>query len=440
MGRSYIGLPIRMHLGMRDFLRQHNRDAYNNFNNLELFFESWHYGINYFNGYHYVVNVEGQFDFHLKHFNSPTTPPPLWYHTDVYPDFEIWGYKFESDRKIPGYTVIDEAGKQGMKITTKRWLPDGHSIPETNIKVITDALYESNTDYHLISLSLDDLKIQQRETLSDPEGRIQFQASGAGTDIGIYRDGNPGFISVPDYRLDNSFPRAWEEITLTPILFNKGGEDVNMVEAKLFSLNQDLEIIENTSSSGPISQGEISDKTTFKIRSRARDLDRASLRLILKYNDREDRFLLDVPFYSSEKVLEDFEIADGRTFTMDTGEEIRFGEGNGDGIANPGEWISVLTQSDLRNDCWYGLKLYSDDLNIEKSKENQIWSLRDTYIGNMRPTSEVYIDPDCPVGHKIEFQGKYDFQKRGNPAGNFQASQSFVHETHRVNFHVEVSK
>ena len=440
MGRSYIGLPIRMHVGMRDFLRQHDRDAYNNFNNLELFFESWHYGINYFNGFHYVVNVEGQFDFHLKHFNLPATPPPLWYHLDVYPDFEIWGYQFESDRKIQGYTVIDEAGKQGMKITTKRWLPDGPSIPETKITVVTDALYESNTEYHLISMSLDDLQIHQKETSSDPEGRIQFQLSGTPTDIGIYRDGDPGFISVPDYRLDTSFPRAWEEIKFTPVLFNKGGEAVDFVEAKLFSLDQDLEIIEPASGNGSIKPGEISDKATFKIRARSKDLDRASLKLILKYNDREDRFLLDVPFYSSEKVLEDFEIADGRRFTMDSGEEILFGKGNGDGIANPGERISVLTQSDLRDDCWYGVKLYSDDPNIDKSKENQIWSLRDTYIGNMRPTSEVYIRPDCPEGHKIEFQGRYDFQKRGNPAGNFQASQSFVHETHRVNFQVMVSK
>ena len=124
-------------------------------------------------------------------------------------------------RKIPGYTVIDEAGKQGMKITTKRWLPDGISIPETKIKVITDKLHKSKTGYHLISLSLDDFQIHQSETLSDSEGRIQFEVSGAGSDIGIYFEGDPGFISVPDYKLDTSFPKAWEEITLTPFLFKK---------------------------------------------------------------------------------------------------------------------------------------------------------------------------------------------------------------------------
>jgi hypothetical protein len=77
---------------------------------------------------------------------------------------------------------------------------------------------------------------------------------------------------------------------------------------------------------------------------------------------------------------------------------------------------------------------------IDKSKENQIWSLRDTYIGNMRPTSEVFIHPDCPEGHKIEFHGVYDFQKRGSPAGNYQAAHSFIHETHRVHFQVTINK
>jgi len=440
MGKSYIGLPIRMHIGMRDFLRQHNFDAYNNFKELELYFESWHYGINYFNGYHYVVNVEGQFDFHLKHFRHPKARPPFWYHIDVYPNFDIWGYRFESDREIPGYTVIDDAGRHGMKIQTKRWLPDGISIPETNIKVITDVLYKANTEYNIVFMNLDNMQIHKEKTESNSEGRIQFQVKGLATDVGIYRDGDIGFVSVPDYRLDTSFPRAWEVISLTPLLFNKGGEVVDVVKAKLVSINENLEVIEDEFIAGPIKPGEIFDDASFKIQARANDLDRAKLKLILKYHNREDIFLLDIPFYSADRILESFEIADGRNFTMDSGEEIRFGEGNGDGIPNPGERISVFTQSDLRNDCWYGLKIYTDDMYIDKLKENQIWSLRDTYIGNMRPTSEVFIHPDCPVGHKIEFHGVYDFQKRGSPAGNYQAAHSFVHETHRVHFQVTVNK
>jgi len=440
MGRSYIGLPIRMHIGMRDFLRQHNRDAYNKFNGLELFFESWHYGINYFNGYHYVVNVEGQFDFHLKHFRRPKSQPPFWYHIDVYPDFDVWGYDFESDRNIPGYTVIDEAGEHGMKIKTKRWLPDGHSIPETNIKVTTDALYQVDSHYNLIFLNLDNMQISKADTKSNLTGRIQFQVKGTGSDIGIYQNGDPGFISVPDYRLDTSFPKAWDVISLTPILFNKGGDVVEVVEAKLISLDENLEVIDDAFTTGPINPGSISEKASLRIRSRSTGLDKANLKLIIKYNDREDTFLLEIPFYSSDSILENFEIADGRSFIMDSGDEIRFGEGNGDGIANPGERVSVFTKSDLRDDCWYGLKLFTDSPFIDTSKENQIWSLRDTYIGNMRPTSEVFIHPECPAGQIIEFQGTYDFQKRGSPVGNFQAAHSFVHETYRVNFQVMVEE
>jgi S-formylglutathione hydrolase FrmB len=434
MGRSYIGLPIRMHIGNRDFLRQHNLDAFNNFKKLELFFESWHYGINYFQGYHYVVNVEGQFDFHLKHFKKPAIRPPFWYHIDVYPDFEIWGYQFDSNRDVPGYTTIDEACQQGLKISTKRWLPEGHMIPDVNIKVSTDGLYMANTTYHLISLGLNDHQIYQKEVESDEQGRIHFEVKGSGADIGIYREGDPGFISMADYRLDSRFPEAWEVISLTPLLFNKGGKAVDNIEIDLVSLDEDLEVIDDAQKAGPIQAGDTNDKISFRIRSRSVDLDRAKLKLMVKYSDREDRFLLEVPFYSSENILESYQIADGRTFITDKGEEIKFGEGNGDGIADPGERISILTQSDLRDDCWYGLKLYTDDPNIIREKEEIIWSFRDTYIGNMRPTSEVFISPDCPEGHEIKFQGVYDFQKRGSPVGNFQAAHSFIHETHRVQF------
>lgn len=440
MGRCYVGLPIRMHIGNRDFLRQHNLDAFNNFKKLELFFESWHYGINYFQGYHYVVNVEGQFDFHLKHFKKPAPKPDFWYHIDVYPDFEVWGYQFDSDRNIPGYMTIDEACEQGLKISTKRWLPDGHTIPDVNIKVSTDGLYKANTIYNLILLGLEDHKVHQKVVESDEQGMIHFEVKGSGADIGIYREGDPGFVSMADYRLDSSFPRAWEVISLTPLLFNKGGKAVDAIDIDLVSLDEDLEVIDDAQKTGPIQPGDTNTKITFRIRARSIELDRAKLKVTLKYNNRDDQFLLEVPFYSSGKMLESYQIADGRTFTTDKGEEIKYGEGNGDGIADPGERVSILTQSDLRDDCWYGLKLFSDDSYIIKAKEEQIWSFRDTYIGNMRPTSEVFISPDCPEGHEIEFQGVFDFQKRGSPAGNFQAAHSFIHETHRVHLQLVVGK
>ena len=440
MGKCYIGLPIRMHIGSRDFLRQHNLDAYNSFKKLELFFESWHYGINYFLGYHYVVNVEGQFDFHLKHFNKPAQKPSFWYHIDVYPDFEVWGYTFETDRNIPGYTTIDEACMQGLKISTKQWLPDGHTIPGVNIRVTTDALYQANSKYNLISLGLEDHFVHQDVVETDAEGRIQFEVRGTGADVGIYREGDQAFISMADYRLDIGFPRAWKVISLTPLLFNKGGQPVDAIDVDLLSLDDDLEVIDDSEKTGLIQPGLIYDKISFRIRSRSVNLDRAKLKLILKYNNREDKFLLEVPFYSSEQMLESYQIADGRTFRTDKGEVIAFGEGNGDGVADPGERISILTQSDLRNDCWYGLKLYTDDPYIIRAKEELIWSLRDTYIGNMRPASEVYISPECPSGHIVEFQGIFDYQKRGSPAGNFQASHSFIHESHRVQVRLIVGK
>jgi hypothetical protein len=245
---------------------------------------------------------------------------------------------------------------------------------------------------------------------------------------------------MADYRLDNSFPRAWEVISLIPLLFNKGGKAVDAIDIDLVSLDEDLEVIDDAQKTGPIQPGDMNTKISFRIRARSMELDRAKLKVTLKYNNHDDQFLLEVPFYSSEKMLESYQIADGRTFTTDKGEEIKYGEGNGDGIADPGERISILTQSDLRDDCWYGLKLYTDDRYVVREKEEIIWSFRNTYIGNMRPTSEVFISPDCSEGREIEFQGIFDFQKRGSPAGNFQAAHSFIHETHRVHLQLVVGK
>ena len=441
MGRNYIGLPIRQHIGMKDFLRQHNLEIDHAFKGLELFYESWQYGVNYFNGFHTVVNVEGQFDFHLKHFRQPPSKPLMWYHIDVYPNFELWGYRFESNRDVSGFTIIDEACEAGLKITTRQWLPDGPNIPDSVIHVTTDARYLANTSYQITRLNLADLRVQTENVTSDENGKIHFSVNSSGSDIGIHRPDASGFVSVADYRLDTDFPRAWQEIRLTPILFNKGGVAVDSIHVELMSQDEAIEVLDNTATIERIEPGEVHQQTSFRIRCRSTHLDRGRLKVMLKYANREDRFLLEVPFYSADMDLTEFEIGDGRTFNQDNGEQLTFGSGNGDGVADPGEWIAILTRSDrLDDEAWYGLKLYTNDSYVDSQKERAVWSLRPDWSGTARQAPGVYIRPDCPVGHEITFFGVYDFQKRGNLQRDRQGAHSFIHETKRAHVRIVVGQ
>jgi hypothetical protein len=440
MGRNFVGMPIRMHLGSKDFLRQHDQEIDQAYQTLELNYESWHYGIGYFKGFHNAVNIKGQFDFHMKYFRMPLTRPEKWHHIDVYPSFSVWNYNITTNRNIPGFTILNDVRREGFSFQTKKWLPDGPTIPDLSVKIETDSIYAPNTSFQLIRLDIPTRKIYRSDVRSDKIGRIQWQGTGQQSDIGLYRTGDPGHISMVTYTLDRKMPGVGDIVSLSPLLFNKGGAAADSVRMELIAQDEDVEVIDPAMTIGQIAQGALHEKTAFRIRSRNAGLDRAKLKLMLNYNGKKDQFLLEVPFYSPEKTLQHFEVADGRSIKLEVEEKTRVGEGNGNGIANPGEWISIFTQSDLDSLHAIGLQLFTEDPYVTMDNRRMLFFARNDWSGAQRMTSQVLIKPDCPDGHEINFYGIYEFQKNGNTRRDSHGAHSFIHETKRVSFTVKVKR
>ena len=78
---------------------------------------------------------------------------------------------------------------------------------------------------------------------SDVTGRLLFNLKGGGSDVGIFLQDDPGFISMANYKMDEKLPQAWQKITLIPILFNKGGSIVDSIKVDLISQDEDLEVL-----------------------------------------------------------------------------------------------------------------------------------------------------------------------------------------------------
>ncbi|SKB70600.1 alpha/beta hydrolase [Dyadobacter psychrophilus] len=440
MGRNFVGLPIRMHLGSKDFLRQHDREIDDAYQTLELNYESWHYGIGYFRGFHNAVNIKGQFDFHMKYFRMPLAKPEKWHHIDVYPNFSVWNYDVSTNRNVPGFTLLDNVRKEGFSFQTKKWLPDGPSVPNVSIKIETDSIYTPNKNYELIRLDVPTRKISRSNVRSDKKGRIQYEGTGQDSNIGFYQNGDPAHITMATYTLDRKMPGIADIVSLSPLLFNKGGTAVDSIRIELIAQNEEVEVIDPAITIGKIAQGTLYEKTAFKIRARNASLDRAKLKLVLTYHGKKDQFLLEVPFYSPEKKLTNFKIADGQTVNLEVEEKTRLGEGNGNGIANPGEWISIFTKSDLDSLHDFGLQLYTEDLYVDMENRRMLFLARADWSGAQRLTSQVQIKPDCPDGHEIAFYGIYEYPKTGNTRRDSHGAHSFIHETKRVSFTVKVKR
>jgi S-formylglutathione hydrolase FrmB len=440
MGRSFVGLPIRMHLGSKDFLRQHDQEIDDAYKTLELNYESWHYGIGYFRGFHNAVNIKSQFDFHMNYFRMPLARPEKWHHIDLYPNFSVWNYDITTDRKIPGFTILNDVRKEGFSVQTKKWLPDGPTIPDLSMKILTDSIYTPNANFEMIRLDVPARKISRSTVRSDKKGRIQYQGNGQHSDIGLYQTGDPGYISMATYTLDRKMPGVGDIVSLSPMLFNKGGAAVDSIRMELIAQDEEVEVIDPAITIGKIDQGALHEKTAFKIRSRNASLDRAKLKLMVSYNGKKEQFLLEVPFYSPEKILNHFEIADGRTVKLEVEEKTVVGEGNGNGIANPGEWISIFTKSDLDSLHDFGLQLYTEDPYVNIENRRMLFFARNDWSGEQRLTSQVQITSDCPDGHEIHFYGLYEYPKKGNTARDSHGAHSFIHETKRVSFTVKVKR
>lgn len=440
MGRNFVGLPIRMHLGSKDFLRQHDQEIDQAYKTLELNYESWHYGIGSFRGFHNAVNIKGQFDFHMHYFRMPPARPEKWHHIDVFPEFSVWNYEVKSDRKIPGFTILDDVRREGFSIHTRQWLPDGPAVPALKVDLKTDSVYTPNTPYERIQLDVTNRKITRTSVRSDAKGRLQWQGSGLPTNIGFYRAGDPAHVTMATYTLDRQMPGVGNVVALSPLLFNKGGAAADSVRMELIAQDEEVQVISPAVTIGKLAQGALHEKTAFKIRSRNAALDRAKLKLLLTYQGKTDQFLLEVPFYSPQNTLTHFQIADGRNVNLELEKQTRVGEGNGNGTANPGEWISIFTKSDLDSLHDFGLQLYTEDRYVSISNRRMLFFGRNDWSGAQRLTSQVQISPDCPDGHEIAFYGIYEYPKTGNTRRDSHGAHSFIRETRRVALTVKVKK
>lgn len=335
---------------------------------------------------------------------SRIPPPPTdWYHADMYPSFTVWDYEIESTLKEPGYIELIGVNKAGFKIQTRKWLPDGISIPGVDITVRTAAQYKPNQPYTITDFSPLTGQSSKWTAQADAQGRLKIETDHQPHVIGISEKKSAASPAITQLRSRNGSrflsPTGG---SLNLRLWNRGGQPLDQLTVKITTLAKDVVIDNPVIQIKQLRAGENNWMTdSFKIHIlKPPPADGVSpyINFQLEFRDAKGNSWHDeadiLPFYNVPEFAE---------VGIDDGDSEIFGSGNGNNIAEPGELIMIYQES-------HRTRLYYDDPYIISERlydELQPDKWGDGYA----LSSLVRISPDCPPGHVIRFLACYEVKE-----------------------------
>lgn len=409
MAKNYKGLNVRLNFGNKDFIRCYHRDLNRIWPQI---MDNYEFKI--YEAEHSTCGLGEMFEFIMNTFKNPPEDPDKWDHIDVYPEFEVWDYSVSSDRDLPGFTILENAGKRGFRSSVREFLPDGELIPSVRLSVITAPGYGKNQSYIIKDFDLQTYKCSEKTITSNESGRLKIDLDGGLHEIGINKVQDKPNICFGGYEVNNlPWIVAGKEIMIRLHLFNKGTGSAADVRAVLSPFNESTKVIKSSASFGNIAAGESISGTDYLSFSVIPDtIDMVRLNLVIKdgnkniWNDN-----IEIPVRKDPPGFDKFEIADGRLFNVavagtDTA-AIFLGNGNGDGIANRGESVVIVVKD---QGLYRMAELYTSDPFINQNGINarlsDNWSEYD-HVGGSAKYSVPLISSDCPENRKVEFLASY---------------------------------
>jgi len=205
-----------------------------------------------------------------------------------------------------------------------------------------------------------------------------------------------------------------KDVSISIKILNKGNIDGQGVTAKLLATNKGIIVKNGETSFGsiPVNEAKAADQPfVFNVQTDS-VVDMIRLKLII--SDRSNREwveFLDIPIKTDQPEISNFEVADGRSFTVATAGDdtttVFLGKGNGDGIANPGESVVILVKD---QGIYQRTFLYTPDKYVNPNginiRSSDNWGAYD-HVGGSAKYSIPVLASNCPENHTIELFAEY---------------------------------
>ena len=277
-------------------------------------------------------SVAETLDFHLNAFAHPLPKPAAFHHADPYPNFGVWNWEVVSDRRRPGFTVMENVSRAGFRCTVREWIPAGAALPGVKLSITSPGLYRPGAAYPVTYIRLRDGKVRRATGKADGRGRLSFDLDGDAYEIGI---GAAAGVALSGFEIAGAaWAAAGQPVQVRLKFWNKGGARSATRLLKWESPTPGVEFKTATARLSSLAPGESATlPVTFTVARAAVN----GARIVAV--DGELRLSIDVPVYPGAAAFADYQIADGLTVAP---YPHPLGEGNGDGHAAPGESFAVL--------------------------------------------------------------------------------------------------
>ncbi len=334
-------------------------------------------------------------DFHVRAFADPLPKPAAFTHADVYPNFSIWGWEAVSNRRSPGYTVLENVCREGFRSEVREWIPGGAVIPGIRLTVESAPLYPPSSAHSVTYIRLRDGKMRRAVQRADAQGRLSFDLDGEPTEVGI---SSGPLLAISGYEIAGAaWATAGQPVELRVKFVNKGSARSLASTIHWESPNPGLKFDAPAGKLFGLAPGE---SATIPVRFTVADAQRAIARIVAA--DGADRMEFEVPLYPPAESTAEFQIADGRTVNVYQHAMQRadqsFGQGNGDGHAAPGESFAVLLPD---GDGLRAAEVITNDACVDSTmRGSDSWDEYDR-AGGSAGYSLPAIRPDCQPGHVV---------------------------------------
>jgi pimeloyl-ACP methyl ester carboxylesterase len=271
---------------------------------------------------------------------SPRPPAPAFRHSDTYPNFTIHGWEVASNRRQPGFTVLENVGPKGFRSAVREWAPGGAVIPGVKLSISSPArLYPVGSSQAVTYIRLRDRQIRRALQKVDAQGRLTFDLDGESYEVGVAAVGEP-LLAASQYEfVDAAWATAGKPATVKVLFWNKGAARSATSALKWESPTPGVTFADPAGRIFGLAPGEAAAvPVTFTAETPS------TIRIVAV--EGANRFPVDIPVYPPAEPAKLFQIADGVTVSAwrrgNQQAEMSFGEGNRDNHAAPGETFAVL--------------------------------------------------------------------------------------------------